>query len=325
MSNNLEILLVGTGSMAVDYQKVLESKKINYLVVGRGIESCNSFYNLTSVKPNSGGIKDYLSSNPNTPSHAIISVGILDLKEVALSLLHFGIKNILIEKPGGLNETELNQVYKISQQKNANVYIAYNRRFYASTYKAIEFIKKDGGVLSFNFEFTEWSKIIESSNIPEKILQNYFFANSSHVVDLAFYLGGKPKKINSFVTDSTSWHNRGAIFVGSGIPNLNALFSYQANWKSPGRWAVELLTQNHRLIFKPMEKLQIQRLNYIDINYVNNIDYSLDEKYKPGLYKQVECFINCQDQKDQIEYKKLCTIKDQLDNYRNYYRKIANY
>ncbi|MBJ11456.1 MAG: myo-inositol 2-dehydrogenase, partial [Candidatus Marinimicrobia bacterium] len=300
----------------------LKSLNIDYNVIGRSVKSCDKFYNLTKIKPTPGGVNNYLKTQKEIPSHAIISVGILDLKDVALSLINFEIKNILIEKPGGLNMNELRHIQKISKQKGSRVYIAYNRRFYASTKKTIEIIDKDDGLLSFNFEFTEWTNLIKTSELQNKILQNYFFANSSHVVDLAFFIGGAPKTMNSFVSNSLPWHTAGAIFSGSGISSSNSLFTYHANWKSPGRWGVEFLTKNHRLILRPMEKLQILKLNSIEAEFDDEIDYSLDENYKPGLFNQVDCFIYNQ---DNLELNKLCTIDDQINNYKNFYRKIANY
>ena len=322
MSNNLKIFLVGTGPMAIDYSKVLNSLTANYVAIGRSTDSCKDFFNATNILPVSGGIENYISSNNEIPSHAIVAVGILELKNVTLNLIESGVKNILIEKPGGLNENQLNQIHRSANKKGAKIYIAYNRRFYSATKKVIEIINNENGALSFNFEFTEWIHLIESLNIPNDILQNYFLANSSHVVDLAFYVGGKPNELSHYVSGGLAWHKSASIFAGSGITETGALFSYQANWGSPGRWSLEFLTKKYRLILKPMEKLQIQKLNSIDIEFYNDIDYSIDERFKPGLYKQVECFLY---ESENLKEQTLCSIKEQILNYKNIYKKIANY
>ena len=67
MSDNLNTLLIGTGPMAIDYHKVLKSINVNFIVVGRGVESCNKFYHETKTKPFSGGIKKYLLSKKKYP------------------------------------------------------------------------------------------------------------------------------------------------------------------------------------------------------------------------------------------------------------------
>ena len=118
-------------------------------------------------------------------------------------------------------------------------------------------------------------------------------ANSSHVIDLAFYLGGQPTELSSYTAGKLPWHPNAAIYAGAGKTENNALFSYQANWQAPGRWALEFLTSKHRLIFRPMEQLQIQQLGSVAIEPVE-IDDSLDHDFKPGLYRQVQAFLGCQ-------------------------------
>ena len=81
-------------------------------------------------------------------------------------------------------------------------------------------------------------------------------------------------------------------FSGSGITNKQALFSYHANWSAPGRWGLELNTNKHKLIFRPLEKLQIQQKGSTKIEFIKDINYSLDEKYKPGLFLQVSKFLS---------------------------------
>ena len=62
-------------------------------------------------------------------------------------------------------------------------------------------------------------------------------------------------------------------------PTQVPLFSYQANWNAPGRWGIEILTSQHRLYLRPMEKLQIQNTGSVDISEVE-IDDQLDKEFK---------------------------------------------
>jgi len=174
--------------------------------------------------------------------------------------------------------------------KNAKVYVGYNRRFYSSVRNAQEIIDEDGGVTSFNFEFTEWSHVIKDLQKEPGVKENWFFHNSTHVIDLAFHLGGKPREISCYVSGGLSWHPSASVFAGAGVSEKNALFSYQANWEAPGRWGVEMLTKKHRLILRPLEKLQIQKIGSVAIEMMA-IDDKLDVEFKPGLYLQVESFI----------------------------------
>jgi hypothetical protein len=126
--------------------------------------------------------------------------------------------------------------------------------------------------------------------MQNKILNAWFIANSTHVIDLAFYLGGRPLDMSSYTKGSLDWYKPASVFAGAGVSDKGALFSYQANWGAPGRWSVEILTLKHRLILRPMEQLYIQKIGSVAIEKVE-IDDILDREYKPGLYLQVKSFL----------------------------------
>ena len=69
-------------------------------------------------------------------------------------------KKILLEKPGAVNEGQLIELEQLAMSKGAEIYLAYNRRFFSSVLEAQKRIQEEGGVTSFHFEFTEWSHII---------------------------------------------------------------------------------------------------------------------------------------------------------------------
>jgi len=312
-----KVWLIGAGGMAQDYIKVLESIDIDFTVIGRSEESAKKCNEATGCSVAVGGLENFLLSHPNICTHAIVAVGVEKLYETTKELLSYGVKNILVEKPGALYNNEFEELVTLAKEKNANVLIAYNRRFYASVLKAQEIIKQDGGVTSFNFEFTEWAHVIEPLVKAEGVKEKWFLGNSTHVVDLAFFLGGTPKEICSFTSGNLDWHSSASNFSGAGISENGALFNYHANWESAGRWSVEILTKEHRLIFRPMEKLQIQKRGTIAQEFDNSIDYSLDESFKPGLYLQTQNFLE-----DNIEG--MCSILEQYEMI-NIYNKIANY
>lgn len=286
---NINVLLVGAGQMAVDYCKVLKALPCNITIVGRSEQSAASFEEKTKQKIITGGLENFLQHNKKKFDAAIVAVGMEELAPVTIQLIKSGFINILTEKPAGLNFEEIRELAEIAKRRNAIVLVAYNRRFYASVIKAKEIIAKDGGVTSFNFEFTEWSHNIELLDKKQGIKENWLLANSTHVIDLAFYLGGKPSRINCLAIGKLSWHDK-AVFSGAGITQDNVLFSYQANWAAPGRWGVELLTKNSRLILRPLEDLQIQVIGSVSVNKVE-FDNSNDVQFKPGLLLQTQQFL----------------------------------
>ena len=300
--------------MAIDYLKVLNELALDTIVVGRSEESALAFEKNTGYIVTRNGIEAYIDKNNEITRKAIIATGVEQLSKNAISLIKAGVKEILLEKPGGTSINELKEISDYANENNCKIFIAYNRRFYSSVIEAKKIIDEDGGCKSFQFEFTEWSHKIEPLQKKEGVKENWFIGNSTHVVDLAFYLGGNPKEIKCYSSGNLSWHSK-SVFSGAGISTLNALFSYHSNWQAPGRWAVEILTDKHRLIFKPLEELQIQKIGSISIDKVE-LDDNLDKDFKPGLFLQTKKFI-------EDDFSDLKTLEEQIEDM-YWYNQILN-
>lgn len=314
---NTSVLLVGAGGMAQEYAKVLQALELPLTVVGRGQRSAESFESARGLKVHQGSLSSFFQKNGGTRfDHAIVAVGVDQLAAVSLQLIERGVRNILVEKPAGLNSREVLAVAAGASREDANIAVAYNRRFYSSLLKAKELISQDGGVTSFQFEFTEWPHVIEALDVPEAVKHHWFLANSTHVIDMAFHIGGKPREITCFSSGGLSWHPASSIYSGAGVSKQGALFSYQANWGAPGRWGVEVLTNKRRFIFRPLEKLQVQKTGSVAIEFLE-IDDTLDRDYKPGLFRQVQAFVRG-------AAGELCSIQEQADMMAIYY-KMSNY
>lgn len=287
----VDVWLIGVGLMGIEYTKVLQAQHRIFVSIGRGSASADAYFSVTGIQPVTNGIERAVSSGLDIPQNAIIAVNVEQLGQVCMSVIRLGIKRILVEKPAGLDYRQISELNLLAQKYGAEVFVAYNRRFYASVLKAQELIEADGGVTSFAFDFTEWSHKIERLSKPKEVFENWLLANSSHVIDLAFYLGGKPQKISAFVTGGTSWYKKASIFSGAGVSENGALFSYRANWESAGRWRVEMQTKRHTFILCPLETLQIQERGRVDVSTVP-LEDGRDRDFKPGLYLQTEMFFN---------------------------------
>jgi predicted dehydrogenase len=312
------VLVVGAGYMAKEYVKVLKSMKVSFDVIGRSRENAGIFEKELDVPVKYGGLEVTFDSLDQTPTHAIVATTIESLEENTLFLLNKGLKNILLEKPGSVTKEGMQKIEQIANEKGANVYIAYNRRFYASVLEAKRRIEMDGGLTSFIFEFTEWSHIVTGLDKTKFQLNNWFIGNSTHVIDTAFYFGGKPKQISTYVQSQLEWHPKGSIYAGSGITENDILFSYHANWSAPGSWKLELLTRKNRYIFRPFEKLHIQKLGTVSIEEIVLND-ELDIQFKPGLYEQTKSFLN----EETLSYN-LLNIKNAVESFAFYEKMNGN-
>lgn len=312
----MNIWIIGAGTIAQEYGKVLNHLGYDYTVIGRGEQSAQKYKEVVGKDVITGGLESYLMSKPSVADKAIIATNLDTLSSNTIQLINYGVKDIFCEKPGFLYPEECTDVAAAADKNNANVYLAYNRRFFSSVLKAQEIIAEDGGVKSFNFEFTEWGHVIGTLNKPKGDLENWMYANSSHVIDLAFFLGGTPSQMTCYTTGELSWH-KPAAFAGAGVTNRDALFNYSANWAAPGRWGVEILTSKHRLYLRPMEQLQIQVLGSVAINSVE-IDDHLDKEFKPGFYLETKAFLDG-------DYSRFCTIREQNEHIVSIYNKIGGY
>lgn len=289
MEKNINILLVGAGYMGREYAKVFKKMGLSFTAITRTQKTADKYEEDTGAKAIVDNLKHFLDNNTEKFTHAVSAVGDLYHIETSEILIRYGIKNILVEKPLSVYLEPLLKFDEFVKENHANIYIAYNRRFYSSTRKALEIIKEDGGLQNVAFEFTEWKNKIDFSIFPKEVQNEWLIANSSHVIDLAFYFAGKPIDYRFY---SSRKNNKDSdIYVGAGVTDKNIFFSYEANWDGPGRWAVELITGKHRLYLKPMEKLAIQNLNSVAVEEYKIDDEQIDIDFKPGIYKEVEAFL----------------------------------
>lgn len=320
MGSSSTLWLIGSGPMAQAYAAVLQSQDVDFRVIGRGTDSAEVFQQTTGVPVVCGGLDAALAELP-VPEQAIVAVGVEQLALVAQLLIDAGCRRLLLEKPGALHLSELEALHAVAQDHGASVWIAYNRRFYSSVEKLHQLVAKDGGIISAAFEFTEWSHRLRELQKPPSVKEHWLLANSTHVIDLAFYLIGLPAEgqWQGWNGGSLDWHPAAARFHGAGVSERGIPFSYQADWEAPGRWGVELLTRHNRYLLRPMEALQAIPLGSVEAHPIELND-ALDHQFKPGLFGQCEAFFNVHPS----QMDRLCSLGHQLKAFPIYSR-IAGY
>jgi predicted dehydrogenase len=313
-----DVWIVGAGSMAEEYSKILRHMMIEPTIIGRSESSAKLLENKLNVPVFSGGIEMYLEShNPDKDTYIIIAVGTEVLLPTLLLFKDLEFSGILVEKPAALSINELIENKLKVSSVLGKTFVAYNRRFYPSVIKALELVEEDGGLESMHFEFTEWAHKIEPLTKANGVKENWFFANSTHVVDLAFYIAGQPFDWRCFVKEGNlGWHKY-SNFSGAGITDRGVLFSYISNWQSAGRWGIELLTSKRRIYLKPLEKLSFQKKGSIEIENCIINESNNCKGFKPGLYAQLADFLfNRGD--------KLLGLEAHIENTRLIYSKMVN-
>jgi len=315
--SSVPLWLIGTGPMAQAYAAVLKAQDVPFIVIGRSQANSEAFSQVTGLPVIHGGLEIALNVCP-VPKIAIVAVGIDQLYLVTRQLISAGCEQLLLEKPGSLYISELKAIEDSALASGTQVWIAYNRRFYSSVKRLRELVIEDGGILSSVFEFTEWSHRIGLASRANGIKQRWLLANSSHVLDLAFALIGLPAEGHwqAWQRGSIDWHPVSARFHGAGLSQHGVPFSYNADWESPGRWGLEILTRRNRFILRPLEKLQAVPLGSLDPEVIDLPDTD-DRDFKPGLYQQCKAFLT-----GDTQY--LCSLSYQLKAFPVYAR-IAGY
>lgn len=284
------VLLVGCGGMASAYAKVLRALGVPFVVAGRGQARAEAFAAEWGVPAGHGPLAAQLAAMKAVPAAAIVAVSATTLPEATRDLLAAGCRRLLVEKPAALDPQGAADLAKAVAAKGAEAFVAYNRRFYASTERARAMILEDGGAVSLKFDFTEATKRIEALDKDAAELAGWFYGNSTHVIDLAFFLTGGPAEVSATSGGTLPWHPSAAVFAGHGLTGSGAMFSYHANWLAPGRWGVEVMTRQRRLVLQPMEQLFCQEHSGFNLAAVT-LEDELDTLYKPGIYRQTEAFL----------------------------------
>lgn len=300
MSQNLWI--VGAGPMGRAYGLALNHLGSSFTVVGRGADSAKSLEKELGVPVATGGVHRALRKY-HTPEMAILAVQLSNSVNAALELMHAGVPKILLEKPAALTVQDIDSLENTANRLGAEVWVAYNRRFYSSVAHARSLIKADGGLLSVHFDFTEFAFVPGDLDKENMARRRWLISNSSHVIDLVFFLSGKPSDLSCFHQGSLDWHPSSSRFAGSGITEKGVLFSYLSDWNSPGRWGIEFRTSERKLLLQPLEQLKEMKRDSFQFVPID-IDATLDIRAKPGLISMTKAFIDGRTDD-------LCTLSDQ--------------
>jgi predicted dehydrogenase len=275
--------------MAEAYASVLMDLGETPVVVGRGESSAQRFSEKTGLETLTGGIHANLGKLKGI-STAIVATPVDQLGSNTISLIKAGVSRILVEKPAGINPSTVEEVLDVAQSARAEVFVAYNRRFLASTRAARDLIEEDGGATSLRMEFSEFAHRIAPLPTAAHIKENWLYANSTHVLDLGFFLAGFPARLSAHTQGTLDWHPNAAQFVGHGKTETGAAFSYLADWEAAPRWMVEIGTPRRTVTLQPLEALSFRERTGFAVTQVE-LELDLDQTFKPGLWRQTAAFL----------------------------------
>lgn len=305
--------------MAAEHYKACRALDYIPIVCGRGEQSASAFECTTGHRPLTGDLPDQLASLPSIPRRAIVAANVTELGKVTRILLDAGIPYILLEKPGGPTLGEIESL--AASDPGGCIRMAYNRRFFPSALTARKIVAEDGGITSMLIEFNENRPLVAAiEKHGSDVKKNWFLANSTHVADLAFFVAGYPANIpthpmTSEICGDPDAHPPKESYAGVGRLD-DAVYAWHADWRSAGRWGVELCTPRRRLIMKPLEQLHQMAAGSFAMTPVP-LEFAEPESTKPGLCNMISRFMTTPDDPD------ILTMSSQVDRLQTFKRLVG--
>ena len=288
MSNN-RVLLIGAGEMGQEYYRVLKEQNVDVTILTRSMSSAAEF---TAKMGKNVEIFENFAFEENQFTHAINAVSVGSLKAVNEHLFSLSIPRILCEKPAGLSIDEVRKLLK-NKPNCVDFFVGYNRRFYSSVEYIKNKIEKGYLIRSVHLDFSEIFWKIDRANVEDAAIQNWFFANSTHTLDLLISLIGKPEflRSNAFqVPSKNTIFDGNDVFHGFGRSQQGIPFSYHADFHSAGRWKIDIGTNECIFTLSPLEEVSKVKIGNLNSDVVFKRS-ELDLKFKPGLFRQCEAFL----------------------------------
>jgi predicted dehydrogenase len=251
-----KVAILGAGFMAKEYFKALSAFGIkDVLVVSRTERSAEEWKTNFGSECISGGFLGDNGLDRERYDLVIVATPVHVLKVAAEHAVKREQGNVLVEKPGSLYSSDLEEWARVLDRNEARVRIAFNRLTYPSFLQLKDIVEEEGGITSCRYMFTEWLHTINFKNNIEDVYRRWGIANSLHVISMAHALIGMPKTMTTYRSGKLDWHPVGERFSGSGVTDRDVLFSYHADWNSAGRWGVEIMTRKNAYRLIPLEKL----------------------------------------------------------------------
>ena len=277
----IKFAFVGTGYMSNEYAKVLknEFKKQSEIVgaINKSSKSVKIFAKEFNVHNKFSKIRNMMEHAK--PDVVIVCVNELSTYKVLKILCKYPCI-CLIEKPIGINLNESNKITKLKKHKKFFPFIALNRRYFSSVLNSKKILKEDDSKRIIKIFDQENIILAKKNGQPLKVLRNWMFANSIHMIDFAYnFARGKIKKIIT---------NNKFSFLKEGIVSSMLYFDsgdiviYNCIWNRPAPWSVQISTKKYFIELKPLENISFLTTKNREWNQIKTS--KLDKIYKPGIF-----------------------------------------
>ena len=280
--SKIKVGIIGAGPIAEEYIKIFSKNSSTNIVGIVGRTKKNS--KILSLKYNIGFYGNKISELLiHDLDIIIVAVDILNTINVAKEISNFS-GLVLIEKPLGVNHEETKKILKILNSNKQNCFVALNRRFYDNILFAKKILKKDKSKKIISVVDQENTIKAKAIGHKKKVLQNWMFANSIHLIDLLIYFADSQiLKINTIKKQI----NKEKIILSNLYFKNNTIAVYNSIWNRPGPWSLTISSSKYYFNFSPIEILEYRNLNTNRKKIYKNITYN----HKPGFKNMVNALL----------------------------------
>lgn len=216
----------------------------------------------------------------------IVAVNAQSIKTIGIECFSFPWV-VFLEKPIGIDYQEGLDILRSAQQHKSRVAVGLNRRYYSNLMTQKNQISKEhnDGLIIHIYDQQDERKALKLGH-PEKVVKNWMYANSIHLIDLFRFFGmGSIQYTQPVVFKKNHIGEKGFIISKIVFSNGN-IGIYEGVWNMPGLWAVVVNSENHRWESRPLEKTVVRILG--DNKDIPIDNHPWDSDFKPGLRFQAQ-------------------------------------
>lgn len=217
----------------------------------------------------------------------VVTVVELQMRQVAVSCFQFP-WTVLLEKPAGYDYQDAKAIAAAAQASNSQVFVALNRRHYSSTRRIQSALAQNAEPRFIKVQDQEDPAQALAGGQPAKVVENWMYANSIHLIDF-FRIFGRGRITSVDVVAPWNAAKPGIVVshirFDSGDRGL-----YEGYWNMPAPWAVSVTLSTERWELRPIEQASLQKRGERRQQVFEQDQ--IDADYKPGLRVQAEAAVD---------------------------------
>lgn len=283
MAEPLKLAFIGAGMMALDHLKAFADMPECRVagIQSRTRSKCDALSATFGIPLVAGSIAELYEKT--RADLVVVTVNETSMREVCVEAFKYPWK-LLIEKPVGIDYDEAAYLADLASRNSVVAWAALNRRQHSSLKSVLGELAHDSGKRFIHVMDQEDQIAARAFGHPERLVQNWMFANAIHMVDYFAILG------RGEVTGATPvvpWDPGNPGLVISRIDYASGdVGLYQAIWNAPAPWTVSVSTPEKYLELRPLEQASIRTA--VRRKAEPYPVHPWDTDFKPGFRAQAE-------------------------------------